>query len=771
MADRVSTNILKWKTDKQSATETENIAKRIQSTLTDVSEETAQQTAELINKYRALAQVEGDVEKQTRALNTEIKKLGGADSLIKVATQEFDDMTMSIRRAEAESERLQDNFDRISQRVSFAGDVQSNLGAVSGLAGSLGGASGQRLGQGVAIAGEVAVLTEELPRLKAALQGMPSAVGTLVSSLGPVGLGLGAVLVAVGGAALLAAQQAKKQEEATYRLLDAQREATEFARTATTEDVEAQIADLRSQRDLVHSLREDIERQREQAQNRLAADESVVDFLGNLELFSGPIGTVGDLNDRMRELDAESRTLTSQIQQLLLTLNDETIAANDARVASELLAEAEAELARIRTQELLASAREQAQALQDSIDLNALDVEGLRRRNEELFNSSAVLGAELLALQQSGDTSEEVTNRINELTDALMRNGEMSNRITGTLLPLAEQQERLAQAEEERLAVEQNLVTSTENYNATVERLYEQRAEIEARYHDNLIKIAETAVKASEDALQKLQDKQRDLTSQFAQGNADANAELQRTELESQIDVQRQERDQLRDHLRKLQDIRARAEEAEFEAILNRDFRQLFSIRRGTTRDLNTANTQFTDQRNDQITALQDQRQDRLRAFEQERIDRFNAYQQQNALAFMQYQQELKAIEDRRRVSEVEARKSLVAEQQAIQAQLKLEHQAWTAQLQLAQQGTQAMVKIEQQRQQALLMQAQAGLKALQGQAIAMLGSQAGFNFSGMQNVVNNKNSQTSVQNNFHGLTDSQLTNKIVTVTSRLLGA
>lgn len=804
MADKVSNVILKYKTDKSSAQETENIAKRLEATLADVPKEAIQKTAELVRQYKDLAQAEGNVEQRARDLNAELRKIGAVDSTIQMATQEFDQMTDSIRRAESEAQRLEDRFDLVSRQVGLAGDVQSNLGAVSGLAG-MAGAGGQRVGQGIGAVGEVVALTEELPRLKTALQGMPSVIGNAVSALGVGGVAGAATLI--GGIIALTVvfneleKQTRLTRERTREGIESLQELSDLRASATEEEIrlaiESREAALESTRLQIQALQSIGGAQFDLANSGLVGITNLLEQIGDGEvtaenaqqafsdLFESMqlppevqiaiddfIATAGEggisateLNNRIRELTRGSTSLSGEIEILNRDLEAGVFATN-------ALIQAEAELAQIRTNELLASAQAQAQAMQEIIALNELDAEGLRNRRDELLDNMAVLGAELVALQQSGDASEEVTQRIEELNEALLRNGETISRIDSLLLPSAQAQEALAQAEAERLAVEQNLIASTEQYNADMERMYQERAEIEKRYQDNLIKIAQDAVKASEQALEKLQDKQRDLADSFKQGDTEAQDALRQADIDAQVDAQRQERDALRDHLRKLEDIRNRSQDAEFEAILNRDFRALFNIRRGTTRDLNTANAGFTDQRNDQIQAMQDQRQDRLRAFEQERIDRFNAYQLQNAQAFEQYNVELRAIEDRRRQAVLDANTTLKEQQSALQNQLTLRRQAWIREIELAQQGTEAMVKIENQRQQALLMQAQAGLKAMQSQAMAYLGTQTGKNFSGMQNVVNNnQQSNNSASFQFHGVTDSQLTNKVTNVVTRLLGA
>lgn len=804
MADKTSNVILKYKTDKSSAQETENIAKRLEATLADVPKEAIQKTAELVKQYKDLAQAEGNVEQRARDLNAELRKIGAVDSTIQVATQEFDQMTDSIRRAEDEARRLEDRFDLVSRQVGLAGDVQSNLGAVSGLA-SMGGATGQRLGQGIGAVGEVVALTEELPRLKTALQGMPSVIKSAVGALGVGGIAGAATLIGGIVALTLVFNELEKQSQLardrTREGITSLQELSDLRATATEEEIRLEILNretaLESTRLQIQALTglrtADITRfattlggisdfLTEIEENGATPDvmrESLTALLDSMQLppeirlaMDDFIATAGEggisaseLNNRIRELMRGSTSLSGEIEILTRDLEAGVFATNT-------LAQAEAELAQIRTNELLASAQTQAQLMQEIIALNELDAEGLRNRRDELLDNMAVLGAELNVLRESGDASEEVTQRIEELNDALLRNGETISRIDSLLLPSAQAQEALAEAEAERLAVEQNLIASTEQYNADMERMYQERAEIEKRYQDNLIKIAQDAVKASEQALEKLQDKQRELADSFKQGDTDAQDALRQADIDAQVDAQRQERDALRDHLRKLEDIRNRSQDAEFEAILNRDFRALFNIRRGTTRDLNTANAGFTDQRNDQIQAMQDQRQDRLQAFEQERIDRFNAYQLQNAQAFEQYNVELRAIEDRRRQAVLDANTTLKEQQSALQNQLTLRRQAWVREIELAQQGTEAMVKIENQRQQALLMQAQAGLKAMQSQAMAYLGTQTGKNFSGMQNVVNNnQQSNNSASFQFHGVTDSQLTNKVTNVVTRLLGA
>lgn len=112
-----------------------------------------------------------------------------------------------------------DNFDRVSRDVGLAGDVQSNLGAISGLS-STAGLGG--VGQGVGAAGEVFALVEELPRLKTAMQGMPATVNAAGAALGTTGAGLigslGILAIAAAAVGLAVSVAAKDIERARQSL-------------------------------------------------------------------------------------------------------------------------------------------------------------------------------------------------------------------------------------------------------------------------------------------------------------------------------------------------------------------------------------------------------------------------------------------------------------------------------------------------------------------------------------------------------------------------
>jgi chromosome segregation ATPase len=140
--------------------------------------------------------------------------------------------------------------------VGLAGDVQSNLGAISGLA-SAAGAGG--LGEGVAVGGELFALLEEAPRLKTALSGIPSvaaaatdavglggltgAVQSAVPALGAGGAALatlGGVGVAAAGALALVNTELQRQKQVAQEAYEATRRNLDLSQQRRREDLTAE---------------------------------------------------------------------------------------------------------------------------------------------------------------------------------------------------------------------------------------------------------------------------------------------------------------------------------------------------------------------------------------------------------------------------------------------------------------------------------------------------------------------------------------------------
>jgi hypothetical protein len=225
-----------------------------------------------------------------------LQKVGAAGQDAKRGLKEATEQAETL---DARLERLDTQFTKVSTQVGQAGDIESNIRAISGAAGTIPGL------QGVGAAGsggaEIFAVIEALPRLKVAASGLPdllqaSAKGAglgglagalqgAIPALGATGAALGAIalvalplIAAVGVLSFALSKLQKRNEEvaeATRRAAEARQAAADterdFAELTTTEQVDERnrLFQERAQ------LAQDISRENEKlAELRQQVDES-----------------------------------------------------------------------------------------------------------------------------------------------------------------------------------------------------------------------------------------------------------------------------------------------------------------------------------------------------------------------------------------------------------------------------------------------------------------------------------------------------------------
>lgn len=352
----------------------ERLAKEIRESAKD-TEKTKNETRELVDQYKALVDSERNLEKQLRDTND----------------------AYGDRRRALEA---QEKFDRTSQGVALAGDVESNLRTVGGAAGAFGLGGVER---GIGAAAEIPAVIEALPRLKESLVGLPAAAQQAAQA---IGLSSGTALIgAIGGITIvaIAASAAMKEYQkaidenktAIQAAVDTIRDVNNFVSDgATTEDIQQELAEI-------NRLREDeialIERTKQAQQN--FADSAIVPALAKLR---------GDYKEFNAEIEASEQTIATldlREKELTDSRHAAAIAANDA-------AQAEAE----RENALAQSALQEAQLAGQLVELkaNALDftTEELDVEKEKLRVQKESINAQLAVLQASEIQNDAIKAQI-----------------------------------------------------------------------------------------------------------------------------------------------------------------------------------------------------------------------------------------------------------------------------------------------------------------------------------------------------------------------
>jgi len=183
------------------------IEQRIQFIIDSQSQSKAKSSLRSLQKD--IQGVGGNLRQSFQAGEASAEEFNNALELVERELRQVEDALDRLERPRSIDIRTE-QFDRVSRDVGLAGDVQSNLGAISGLAGAAG-ATGAA--SGIGIAGELIVLTEELPRLKTALQGLPAAAKSAVAAIGVGGFGVIAALSALAAVGFKVANELSQAGE------------------------------------------------------------------------------------------------------------------------------------------------------------------------------------------------------------------------------------------------------------------------------------------------------------------------------------------------------------------------------------------------------------------------------------------------------------------------------------------------------------------------------------------------------------------------------
>jgi hypothetical protein len=344
-------------------------------------------------------------------------------------------------------------------------------------AGLLGGEAGE-------VAGEVAGVTTQFSGLLAGAQGLKGGIGSLVSSIGVAGAIGGAVAIAAVAALSFginelskASREAKAQMEDEIKAIRQRNDMLEL----TTDEILTRQAEIEQERiglsrdliDLQELQNKALAEEADERKNFLGLGETIggglFDLADGLGLVGGASETAQDAIDEttesMDELGEEATGLTE-------ALNSAEVAANDAREA--LLAEADlaGELTAFRQQALEA------------------DSEGLAELRKNLVKAKEIRQAELATLQRSGDTSKEVTDRIDEL------NTELANLDQKTAI-LTEKEVLLSAQRKEAAAEAEELTTE-------LEKDREKIVKLETDSRKKLVKASQELALAETEASQEL---------------------------------------------------------------------------------------------------------------------------------------------------------------------------------------------------------------------------------------------------------------------------
>ncbi len=387
-------------------------------------------------KTRLILETQGskDAEKQIADLHKEQKRLSKdikdsarstdtASDAMKDLVRQYKEAVDAERELRDEVERVNDkygerrklieadkNFDRVSKDVGLFGDQETAIRGIGGAAGAFGSADVER---NLSLVAEIPQLAEAIPRLKVAFDGIvPSAVQA-IEALGPTGIALTA-LAAVGLA--IVADLSRAQNEAAERLgvfVDTYRDLNQelAAGTISSEEATRKIEDNAKALAAEKQLRDELQK---------AYD---IQFNSQKDLGLSAKLTSAAEEELFQQLE-KSRKKIDEYEANIKLLTD---AVEDGTITASQAAEAERLLAQERSSQLLDEAQLTGEL--EALRLRAQDLtrEQIDSELEALDRRRQAIEAELEVLVSSGDTSEEVSKKIEQLNEQLGVLGEQSD--------------------------------------------------------------------------------------------------------------------------------------------------------------------------------------------------------------------------------------------------------------------------------------------------------------------------------------------------------
>lgn len=260
-------------------------------------------------------------------------------------------------------------------------------------------------------------------------------VGDLASGIGTLNPLIVAGTVATGALTLALnamQEEAKRGAEALKQRLAAEREVNSFLRTATTEQAQNRLEDLRSQLAFEQSEFERIQAERN-AFIQEANKPTVASFLlGNTlgRAITTNFQQLGVYTDSLTENAQRQSDLTTQIRELSFAVAGGEQAANDAKIAEEDLARARADA----ITDALQGTAERVRFEQQLRDANA---ETTRKLLETETDRREVLQAQIDSLSEVADQDENVRIRLTELNSELANSDLNIQRLTDRLQALS----------------------------------------------------------------------------------------------------------------------------------------------------------------------------------------------------------------------------------------------------------------------------------------------------------------------------------------------
>lgn len=425
------------------------------------------------------------------------------------------------------------------------------------------------------------------------------------------------------------------------------------------------------------------------------------------------LGNISNADDELTKRADELRTAIAKDSAELDTLSraqgSAAIAANDLKAATEAAAKAEAELAKVRAQNIGKTDQARINAQIEAANLAVTGTEKqVQDRLDALAREKAVLLDNLPIMQRNleqaaaGSEAQKVFQAQVDSTRARLAELDTTMlTLAGDTLQAAKANDLAAEAEKKR----KDSIALVAKFNDDVLKINEQFAQKEVdlatKLADKQVEIAEKAAEDAAELLDKLNQKLADLGTDVNRDLAQDTRKANFDQFQAQVEFQRDEVAETKKHLQDLERIRRQAQQDEFEQGLDRDFAGLARSRRQTANQLAEANIQFNQDRQARLDAFKAKLEDDRNQYLFERQERIIQFEQDIADARAQYVRERLALLDNQRKQYAAAvaayNRDLALLRTKHEAELKARDAEIRAELLLIQSGNNAKLQLEQQ--------------------------------------------------------------------------
>jgi hypothetical protein len=581
----------------------------------------------IAKEYADIAKVSGSVGSSLRLATAEAQKFGATDDELKTLNKLFNDYRKTVDATTDEVEELAAAQKQITNTTPDGGDggapQGSGLGGRITRAGSFirslpsvqipgAGVGTDAVGNIARLSGVVVDLGEKSSLATAATQLLTPALGaqtaaTVGATVPIIALTAGFAAVAIG--AKLLSDQLSQNVDDIDSFVKAQRKVgEEVASGLTSAEAQQKIDDINKKREkevqTLDTLQQSYNTADKQLQNATIAGVNVGHTFQNLSrLVSGDEQKLADeiANSQkiIADAEAETKLYTDAIE-------DGSLAANDAKIAEE-------ELAKARTKAVLDSADAAGKEL--SAQQRALDAteEQNKERLETIGEERDVLQKQIDVLTESGDTSEQVSAKIAQLTGQLDLLGKESAFISDTALEASRQADAEKKAKKDAEDAAKKAQAAQEQYTKSVAA------------------AGKTFTQSTEDIGTRFRNTIADNQEKFSRDTTDIATKYRRDELDLTTKAFRAERDAALDQVGDLQKIQEDANKDEQEAFREGDFKALFLARQKTAEVLKQEQSAIDTSAQKRRLDIQDARADLLQAAQRQRSDRMLGLERQSA--------------------------------------------------------------------------------------------------------------------------------------------